>query len=199
PMNLYVASVAAVLPVTFNTTSVALTAGATKFVAATISPTSLNPGGAYNLIVNASGGTPNLIHAINLNITVTVPDFSIVASPASLVNPLGSSNSTTLTLTSINTFTGKVTLSFTIIPSLVNGPTITLSNGTSTGSTVVVTVPSGGSVTATLTVSSTATTAVNAYPIRVTGTGGGLSRSTSVSVSVVPFSISASPLSLSLT
>src|SRR6266702_1841437 len=198
-LALNTASIAAGLPVTLNSTTVVLTAGLTKFVAATISPTSLNAGGAYNLIVNASGGTPNLIHAINLNITVLVPDFSIVASPASLVNPLGSSNSTTLTLTSINTFTAKVTLSFTVIPSLVNGPTITLSNGTSTGSTVIVTVPSGGTVTATLTVSSTATTAVNAYSIKVTGTGGGLSRSTSVSVSVVPFSISASPVSLSLT
>ena len=194
------ASIPAGLPVTLNATSVTLTSGGTKFVAATISPTSTTAGGAYDLILNATGVSGiTLIHATDLNVTVTVPDFGIVASPASLVNPLGSSNSTTLTLSSINTFTGKVTLSFTIIPSLANGPTITLSNGTSTGSTVVVTVPSGGTVTATLTVSSTATTAVNAYSIRVTGTGGGLSRSTSISTSVVPFSISASPVSLSLT
>src|SRR5437899_2771952 len=198
-LALNTASIAAGLPVTLNSTSVALTAGATKFVAATISPTSLNAGGAYNLIVNASGGTPNLIHAINLNITVLVPNFTIVASPTSLVNPLGFSNSTTLTLTSINTFAAKVTLSFTVTPNLVNGPTITLSNGTSTGSSVIVTVPSGGTVTATLTVSSTSATATNSYSIMVTGTGGGLSRSTSISISVVPFSISASPVSLSLT
>src|SRR3989442_462651 len=198
-LALNTASIAAGLPVTLKSTSVALTAGATKFVAATISPTSLNAGGAYNLIVNASGGTPNLIHAINLNITVLVPNFTIVASPTSLVNPLGFSNSTTLTLTSINTFAAKVTLSFTVTPNLVNGPTITLSNGTSTGSSVIVTVPSGGTVTATLTVSSTSATATNSYSIMVTGTGGGLSRSTSISTSVVPFSISASPVSLSLT
>src|SRR2546427_8002349 len=61
-LALNTASIAAWLPVTLDSTSVALTAGATKFVAATISPTSLNAGGAYNLIVNASGGTPNLIH-----------------------------------------------------------------------------------------------------------------------------------------
>src|SRR2546426_1139593 len=198
-LALNTASIAAGLPVTLNSTSVALTAGLTKFVAATISPTSLNAGGAYNLIVNASGGTPNLIHAINLNITVLVPNFTIVASPTSLVNPLGFSNSTTLTLTSINTFAAKVTLSFTVTPNLVNGPTITLSNGTSTGSSVIVTVPSSGTVTATLTVSSTSATATNSYSIMVTGTGGGLSRSTSISTSVVPFSISASPVSLSLT
>src|SRR5256712_1991079 len=198
-LALNTASVAAGLPVTLNSTTVVLTAGLTKFVAATISPTSLNAGGAYNLIVNASGGTPNLIHAINLNITVLVPNFTIVASPTSLVNPLGFSNSTTLTLTSINTFAAKVTLSFTVTPNLVNGPTITLSNGTSTGSSVIVTVPSGGTVTATLTVSSTSATATNSYSIMVTGNGGGISRSTSISISVVPFSISASPVSLSLT
>src|SRR2546427_252773 len=198
-LALNTASVAAGLPVTLNSTSVVLTAGLTKFVAATISPTSLNAGGAYDLIVNASGGTPNLIHAINLNITVLVPNFTIVASPTSFVNSLGFSNSTTLTLTSINTFAAKVTLSFTVTPNLVNGPTITLSNGTSTGSSVIVTVPSGGTGTATLTSSSTSATATNSYSIMVTGTGGGLSRSTSISTSVVPFSISASPVSLSLT
>src|SRR5207245_9742458 len=88
-LALNTASIAAWLPVTANATSVALTAGATKFVGLTIWPTSLHAGGAYHLIFNASGGTPNLIHAINLNITVLVPDFGIVASPASLVNPLG--------------------------------------------------------------------------------------------------------------
>src|SRR3989475_8918836 len=197
-LALNTASIAAGLPVTLNSTSVALTAGATKFVAATISPTSLNPGGAYNLIVNASGGTPNLIHAINLNITVTVPDFSIVASPTSLVNPLGSSNSTTLTLTSINTFTGKVTISFTVSPIVANSPSITFTNSSHTGSSVTVDLSSGGSATATLTVTSTTSTATNSYSIRVTGVSGSLSRSTSVSVSVVPFSISASPVSLFL-
>src|SRR2546427_3651237 len=197
-LALNTASVAAGLPVTLNSTSVMLTAGLTKFVAATISPTSLNAGGAYNLIVNASGGTPNLIHAINLNITVTVPDFSIVASPTSLVNPLGSSNSTTLTLTSINTFTGKVTISFTVNPIVANSPSITLTNSSHTGSSVTVDLSSGGSATATLTVTSTTSTATNSYSIRVTGVSGSLSRSTSVSVSVVPFSISASPVSLFL-
>src|SRR3989442_1108304 len=201
-VNLNAASVAAGLPVAFNTTSVALTAGATKFVAATISPTSLNPGGAYNLIVNASGGSPNLIHAINLNITVTVPDFSIVASPTSLVNPLGSSNSTTLTLMSINTFTGKVTISFTVSPIVANSPSITLTNSSHTGSSVTVDLSSGvptliegvaaggtSSVTLNVTVTCVASginkcTAVNTYNVKVTGTIGTASRAVNVAATV---------------
>src|SRR5207245_8868045 len=107
------------LTVTVNATSVTLTSGGTKFVAATISPTSTTAGGAYDLILNATGVSGiTLIYATDLNVTVTVPDFGIVASPASLVNPLGSCNSTTRTLSSINTVTRKRTLPFTIIPSL---------------------------------------------------------------------------------
>src|SRR2546428_11008784 len=187
------------LPVKLSTTSVVLTAGATQPVGVTISPASSTAGGAYDLILEASGGSPNLIHQTDLNITVTVPDFSIVASPTSMVNPLGSSNSTTLTLASINTFTGKVTISFTVSPIVANSPSITLTNSSHTGSSVTVDLSSGGTASATLTVTSTTSTATNSYSIRVTAVSGSLPRSTSVSVSVVPFSISASPVSLSLT
>src|SRR2546427_500133 len=186
------------LPVKLGTTSVVLTSGSTQLVSVTISPTSLTAGGAYDLILNASGGSPNLIHATDLDITVTVPDFSITPSPTSLVNPLGSSNSSTLTLTSKNTFAGKVNISFTISPIVANSPSVTLTNSSHTRSSVTVDLSSDGTATAILTVTSTTATATNSYSIRVTGVSGSLSRSTSVSVSVVPFSISASPVAVSL-
>jgi len=186
------------LPVKLGTTSVVLTSGSTQLVSVTISPTSLTAGGAYDLILNASGGSPNLIHATDLDITVTVPDFSITPSPTSLVNPLGSSNSSTLTLTSKNTFAGKVNISFTISPIVANSPLVTLTNSSHTRSSVTVDLSSDGTATAILTVTSTTATATNSYSIRVTGVSGSLSRSTSVSVSVVPFSISASPVAVSL-
>src|SRR6266568_2336049 len=193
------ASIALGLPVTFSASSVTLTSGGSQAVTAMISPTASNSGGAYDLILNSTGPSPlSIIHPTSVSIIVTVPDFSIVASPTSLVNPLGSSNSSTLTLTSINTFTGKVTISFTVNPIVANSPSITLTNSSHTGSSVTVDLSSGGSATATLTVTSTTSTATNSYSIRVTGVSGSLSRSTSVSVSVVPFSISASPVSLFL-
>ncbi|TMI43602.1 hypothetical protein E6H19_09350, partial [Candidatus Bathyarchaeota archaeon] len=46
------------LPVKLGTTSVVLTSGSTQLVSVTISPTSLTAGGAYDLILNASGGSP---------------------------------------------------------------------------------------------------------------------------------------------
>src|SRR3989441_1274524 len=194
------ASIPLGLPVTFSASSVTLTSGGSQAVTAMISPTASNLGGAYDLILNSTGPSPlSIIHPTSVSITVTVPDFSIVASPTSLVNPLGSSNSSTLTLTSINTFTGKVTISFTVSPIVANSPSITLTNSSHTGSSVTVDLSSGGSASATLTVTSTTSTATNSYSIRVTGVSGSLSRSTSVSVSVVPFSISASPVSVSLT
>src|SRR3989441_5513777 len=193
------ASIPLGLPVTFSASSVTLTSGGSQAVTAMISPTASNLGGAYDLILNSTGPSPlSIIHPTSVSITVTVPDFSIVASPTSLVNPLGSSNSSTLTLTSINTFTGKVTISFTVSAIVANSPSITLTNSSHTVSSVTVDLSSGGSATATLTVTSTTSTATNSYSIRVTGVSGSLSRSTSVSVSVVPFSISASPVSLFL-
>src|SRR2546425_496371 len=194
------ASIPLGLPVTFSASSVTLTSGGSQAVTAMISPTASNLGGAYDLILNSTGPSPlSIIHPTSVNVTVTVPDFSIGVSPISLVNPLGSSNSSTLTLMSINTFTGKVTLSFTVSPIVANSPSITLTNSSHTGSSVTVDLSSGGTASATLTVTSTTSTATNSYSIRVTGVSGSLSRSTSVSVSVVPFSISASPVSVSLT
>src|SRR2546425_558836 len=126
------------------------------------------------------------------------PDYTITTSPFSQSIPQGRTGVVSLTLKSINSFTGKVTLSFTVSPIVANSPSITLTNSSHTGSSVTVDLSSGGSATATLTVTSTTSTATNSYSIRVTGVSGSLSRSTSVSVSVVPFSISASPVSLFL-
>ena len=182
-----------------NVSSVALTAGGVKHVGATISPTPSTPGGGYDLVLNSTAtAVIAIIHDTSVSVTVTIPDFSIVPSPNKLFVPLGSTNTSILTLTSVNSFAGVVTLSTTIFPSLVNGPTITLSNSSFTGSSVRVTLTAGGTNTATLTVSSSATTAVNSYSITVTGASGSLSRTASVSVSVVPFTIGANPVSLSM-
>ncbi len=182
-----------------NTSSVALTAGGTKHVGATISPTPSTPGGGYDLVLNSTAtAVIAIIHDTSVSVTVTIPDFSIVPNPNKLFVPLGSTNTSILTLTSVNSFAGVVTLSTTIFPSLVNGPTITLSNSSFTGSSVRVTLTAGGTNTATLTVSSSATTAVNSYSITVTGASGSLSRTASVSVSVVPFTIGANPGSVSM-
>ncbi len=180
------------LPVVLGATSVTLAAGGTMFVQATVSPTSATISGVYGFVVNASGGSPLLIHPVTAGITVTIPDISIVASPNSLAVPLGFTNSSTITLTSLNTFSGTVTLSLTIFPSVTNNPSVTLSNS-------VIPLASGATATVMLSVSAVASTAIAHYGITVKGTSGSLSRQTSVSADVVPFTISAGPASLTLT
>src|SRR5437016_2674824 len=113
------------------------------------------------------------------------PDFTIKANPSILASPLGSRTNSTVTLASINNFTGTVALSATSSPS---GPSLTL-NPTS------ITLTAKGAGTSTLTFSSNS---VGNYTVTVKGTNSTLSHNTTITVSVAPpdFTISASPSSL---
>jgi len=113
------------------------------------------------------------------------PDFSTSANPSSLNAPLGSSASSTITLSSLNGFTGTVSLSATSSPS---GPSLSL-NPTS------VTLSSGGTASSSLSVSSSTS---GSYTITVTGTSGSLSHSASVNLIVADFRISANPSSITI-
>ncbi len=197
-LTLNTKSTPADLPVVLNATSVALASGGIRFVQAAISPTSTTGSGAHGLAVNASGGSPLLIHPITVSVTVTIPNFSVTASPSTLFVPVGTttfSNSSALTLSSLNTFSGKVTVSFTVFPSVLNPPTITLINSTSSGSSLVIPLASGGTASASLNVATTPSTTAATYTVTVTGVSGSLSQRATVSVSVVPFTISANPTS----
>jgi hypothetical protein len=113
------------------------------------------------------------------------PDFSISNTPPSLSFNPGSQGTTTINLSSMNSFAGTVALSTSVSST---GLTASL-NHTS------VTLSSGGSGSSTLTVSSTI---IGTYSVNVTGTSGGLSHWTVVTVNVgaLPdFSISGIPAS----
>jgi hypothetical protein len=113
--------------------------------------------------------------------------FSIAATPLNpaTVSPAGSATST-VTVISLNSFAGNVNMSCTIV----SRP----SNATSPPSCQFATSPlTGGSGVTSLTVSTTSTTTVGAYTIKVTGTGPSQFQSTNLSLAVaVPdFSIAA--------
>ena|GEM_PF-1317308 len=121
--------------------------------------------------------------------TAQAPDFSITASPASLSFPTGNSASSTITLNSVGSFAGTVTLTKTSTPT---GLTLTL-NPTS------ITLTAGGTGTSTLTASSST---LGNYTATVTGTGSGHTHNTTLTVHVTPppnFALSVSPTSLTLT
>ena len=119
------------------------------------------------------------------------PDFSISPSPSSFSVPPGASGTSTITLTSLGSFTGTVTLSPSISP---NGPTISVNPSS-------VTLVAGGSETSKLTVSTQSSTPLGDYTVTVAGNSGSISHSTIVHVSVrlsPDFSIAANPSSITI-
>ena len=99
-----------------------------------------------------------------------IADFSVSASPSSLSIPQGGSVDTAITVSSLNLFSGTVTLSAGLSPQ--NSHFSVCFNGSgcaSTASTSVV-VPSGGSASATLTVNAGCYAVPGSYNLQVNGT-----------------------------
>jgi minor extracellular protease Epr len=102
------------------------------------------------------------------------PDFSVTASPSSLSLSAGSQGSSTITLASLNGFSGIVGLS----ASTPNGWTTTELSPVSPN------LASGGIATSTLTISVPVGTSGGAYPVQVTGTSGSITHSATITVNV---------------
>jgi subtilase family serine protease len=123
---------------------------------------------------------------------VTTPDFSISASTSSLTINAGTGGTSTITVQSLNTFSGTVGLT-------VSGPT----SWTLSVNPASLTVGSGGSATSTLSITVPTGTSAGTYTVTANGTSGSLSHLTSVTVTVPApvkpdFSISASPNALTI-
>jgi hypothetical protein len=104
--------------------------------------------------------------------TPPAPDFTVNVSPTSLTINRGSSAPYTVTITSVNGFTGSVRLSVSMSGGQ-NAPSASLSRSTITGSG-----------TSTLTISTRGNTRSNTYSFTVTGTSGSLKHTASGSVTV---------------
>src|SRR5712692_1180810 len=102
------------------------------------------------------------------------PDFTMASNPSSMTFLQGSSGTATITVTSINGFSGPVNLAATVSPA---GPTPSLSPTS-------VMVPSATSATSTLTVSTTSSTSSGTYTVTVKGTSGSTSHTTTITVVV---------------
>src|SRR5213080_836338 len=125
--------------------------------------------------------------------TSTAPDFSMTANPSSINIQAGSSATSTLSITSVNGFSGTVTLTATVSPS---GPGLSLSPTS-------VTLASGQTLNAVLTVSTSTSTPPDIYTITVNGTSGSLAQFARVTVTVnapppPDFTITANPVSLTI-
>src|SRR3989449_614700 len=136
----------------------------------------------YTVTVSASNGTLTR----STIVTVHVGDFSISINPSTVSSAAGSSTSATVTLSSIEQFTGTVAL--TVTPSS-NSVSATVSPSS-------LTIASGGSATSTLSLGSNT---AGTYTVQVTGASGSLSHSATVTYNVgaaPDFMISTSPTSV---
>lgn len=163
----------AALTFSLSSTSVTLSSGGTS--TSTLSVNSSTPG-TYTVTVTGTSGSLSHATTVTVNVVSTNPgDFSITANPTSLTIPRGSSAGPTISLASLNGFSGTITLSATV--SSTPGPKASLSSST-------VTLISGGQGTASLSVRANHKTAIGTYTITVTGTSGSVSHSVSITVNV---------------
>ena len=158
------------LTLSFSTSSVLIPGTSTITVSAssTITP------GSYTVTVTGSGGYTTKSTSISVAVAQATADFTLTASPNIVNVPVGGSSTSTITLTSVAGFSGRVTLS---VSKSFSGETVSISPSS-------VTLSSGGSGTATLTVSSST---LGIYTVIVTGTSGNLSHSSKMPVYVYDF------------
>ena len=134
--------------------------------------------GNYSVTVTGTGSPGS--HPATVTVTVVMPDFKITLSSSSLTVAPGSSGTVTVTLNSLNGFSGTVSLTSTLSPS---GLQVTFSPASAA-------VPSGSSISSTLSVSAASSGAYStpvsqgSYTITVTGTSGSLAHSTTLSLTV---------------
>jgi hypothetical protein len=138
---------------------------------------SSNVAGNYTLTLTGTNGT--LSHSVT--IVLTIQDYTITATVASVVINTGSSGSSAITITALNHFSGTVSIS---------------ASGT-TGLTLAIdpTSLSGGSGTATLTFSSG--TAGN-YTATIISSSATLTHTITVMVQVVDFAVTANPSTITI-
>jgi hypothetical protein len=144
----------------------------------TVTVPSNTPVGTYSLKVTGTSG--QISHSANSILQVTVPpspNYQLTASPSSINITRGSTDTSTITLTSIGGFSGMVNMSATISPSGANTPTLSLNP-------VRVTLLSGGTANVVLTLATTGTTNRGNYNVIVQGKSGTLSNTVSITVLV---------------
>src|SRR6267378_1976865 len=161
------------LSMSLSPASVSLSSGGTG--SSTLSVSSSNPG---TYTVTTTGTSGSLSHSTTVQVSVSsAADFSIGANPNSFTLQRGASSSSTITVTSLNGFTGTVTLTDGISPATSSPPVVSLSSSS-------LTLSSGGSAASTLSITTSGSTTPGSYTIIVAGSSGSLSHSVSLTLSV---------------
>ncbi len=140
--------------------------------------------GYYSVTINA--GSASIVHNIYFSVQVIGPDFYVSANPGFLSLPQGGSGQSTISVSSLNSFSGYVFLSANIYPQLSLQFSL---------SSAVLGLSAGGVANSTLTIQVPLNTSPGYYFVNVVASSGQLTRSYGVEVQVTgpDFSIFSSP------
>ncbi len=152
--------------ISINPTTISLGSGGTGSSAVTANAGTV--AGTYTIQVTGVSGSLTRLVVMTLNVV----DFGVSASPTAISLSQSHSATSTITLSSLNGFSGNVALS-------ANAP----AGFTATLNPTTVSLTSGGTATSTLTITATGTQISGTYTVTVTGSSGTLSHQTAVSVS----------------
>lgn len=131
--------------------------------------------GTATVIITGTSGSLEATTSVALTVNAAAtPNFTIGASPASLTVKQGSNGTSTITITSQNSFSSATTLSATGLPTGV----------TAAFSTNPVTPPANGTGTSVLTLTASATATLGTATVTVTGTSGSLNHSATIALTV---------------
>jgi len=193
PLNTRIAgaSTITVAPTNGFSGTVTLAASPSSGLNASIFPTSISGGsgqatlsvnsttvGSYSVTVTGTGSSGT--HSVIVTVTVARPDFKIALSSSTLTVAPGSSGSVMVTLTSLNGFSGTVSLTSTLSSV---GPQVTFSPSS-------VAVSSSGPSSSAASVSAASSGAYStpvpqgSYTVNVTGTSGSLVHSATLALTV---------------
>jgi hypothetical protein len=163
--------------VSTSQSSVKLTPGGTVSFSVNIATTSSTSLGYYNISLQGKTGTVS--HSINLSVDVTQPpspDFSLSASPSSLLVAIGSNSTGTLTVSSVQGYSGNIALSAVVSPVTTDHPSVSIKLtslkllGGATNSTTIIVHPTNYTV--------------GYYNIIITGVSGSLSHPVTIPLTV---------------
>jgi len=162
-------------------TSESLASGGMASATLMISAASSTVSGNYNVSVTGKDSTGKYIHTLGIEAAVAnaTPTFALSNSGSIAVSPGATTgNTSTITITPSNGFTGSVALSCTIVnpPGGITPPTCSIP----TPASITAATP----VTTTLTIDSSTSTTPGAYQFSVTGTSGSISQSTTLNVTI---------------
>src|SRR3989454_4257037 len=161
-----------------NPSTVTVSASGTANSTLTVTTASSNTG---NYVVTVTGWSGNLTRSTILSVHVV--DFSVIANPASLTIPIGSSSQSTLTLASINGFSGNLGLAASVTPTSVTAG-LSPSDPTASLNASNLALSAEGSGTVTLTISASLLTTPGTYAVTLSATSGGATHTTVSSITV---------------